>query len=280
MPVPRPRLCAEEGALSFMKLLMSPPTYYGIEYEINPWMNRSRQSEKQTAEPQWRQLRRILEESLAADVRIVQPEPGLPDMVFTANAGFVWNHQFIVSNFRHDVRRGEAPHFEQWFRELGFGIVHLPQTVFFEGEGDLLQSGRTWFAGYHIRSDVAAHQKVAEIIEQEILSLELTNEWYYHLDTCFCPLAEDLALFYPGAFDSYALNVIENNIARLIAVSAQEAARFVCNAIVSGRSIVMNDGCPRIRERLESLDFTVFETPLSEFLKAGGSAKCLALTIR
>jgi arginine dihydrolase len=263
-----------------MKLLMSPPTYYGIEYEINPWMSRSRQSDKQTAAPQWRQLRRILEESLGADVRIVEPEPGLPDMVFTANAGFVWKNRFVVSNFRYDVRRGEAPHFEQWFRERDFEIVRLPQTILFEGEGDLLQCGGIWFAGYHIRSDVAAHQKIAEIIEQEILSLELTNDWFYHLDTCFCPLAEDLALFYPGAFDPYALKVLEDNIPRLMAVSEQEAARFACNAIVSDKSIVMNEGCPRLREQLRSLGFTVFETPLGEFLKAGGSAKCLALTIR
>ncbi len=263
-----------------MTLLMSPPTYFGIEYEINPWMSRSRQSDQQTASPQWRQLRRILEESLGIDVRIVEPEPGLPDMVFTANAGFVWNNRFIVSNFRYNVRRGEAPHFEQWFRDRGFEIVRLPQHYLFEGEGDLLKCGRTWFAGYHIRSDIIAHQKIAEIIEQEILSLELTSDWFYHLDTCFCPLADDLALFYPGAFDPYALKVLEDNIPRLIEVSEQEAGRFACNAIVSGRSIVMNEGCPRIREQLQSLGFTVFETPLDEFLKAGGSAKCLALTIR
>jgi len=263
-----------------MMLLMSPPTYYGIEYEINPWMSRSRQSDRQAATPQWRALRRILEESLRLDVRIVEPEPGLPDMVFTANAGFVWKNQFVVSNFRYDVRRGEAPHFEQWFRDREFEIVRLPQNYLFEGEGDLLKCGGTWFAGYHIRSDVIAHQKIAEIIEQEILSLELTNDWFYHLDTCFCPVADDLALFYPGAFDAYALKVLEDNIPRLIEVSDQEAARFACNTIVSGDSIVMNEGYPRIREQLQSLDFTVFETPLGEFLKAGGSAKCLALTIR
>jgi N-dimethylarginine dimethylaminohydrolase len=263
-----------------MILLMSPPNYYGIEYEINPWMSRSHQSDRQKATSQWQQLRRILEESLLLDVRIVEPEPGLPDMVFTANAGFVWKERFVVSNFRYEVRRGEAPHFEKWFRERGFEIIRLPQQCLFEGEGDLLKCSKTWFAGYHIRSDIIAHHKVAEIIGQEILSLELTNNWFYHLDTCFCPLGEEQALFYPAAFDPYALKVLEANIPRLIEVSAEEAARFACNAIVAGTAVVMNDGCPKVRGQLETLGFTVFDTPLSEFLKAGGSAKCLALIIR
>jgi N-dimethylarginine dimethylaminohydrolase len=263
-----------------MILLMSPPTYYGIEYEINPWMSRSRPTDACRAASQWQRLRRILESSLQVDVRIVSPQPGLPDMVFTANAGLVWNGRFVVSNFRHEVRRGEAPHFEKWFCDQGFEIVRLPQEYRFEGEGDLLQCGETWFAGYHIRSDITAHQKIAEIIQQEILSLELTSDWFYHLDTCFCPLGAARALFYPAAFDPYARKVLEANIPQLIEVSAQEAARFACNAIIAGDSVVMNEGCPELRARLEALGFTVFETPLSEFIKAGGSAKCLTLIIR
>jgi N-dimethylarginine dimethylaminohydrolase len=262
-----------------MRLLMCAPAYYGIEYEINPWMSRSRQSNAQRAQEQWSRLCRTLSEKLSVDIEFIDPQPGLPDMVFTANAGFVWKRKFIASNFRYEVRRGEAPHFESWFRHRGYEIVKLPPRYCFEGEGDLLKCGELWFAGYHIRSDVLAHQKVADIIEREILSLELTNHWFYHLDTCFCPLSEGQALFYPPAFDDYALKVLEQHIPVLVPVSAQEAARFACNALVAEKNIVMNDGCPRICERLVSLGFEVFPTPLDEFIKAGGSAKCLALIV-
>ncbi len=262
-----------------MQFLMCAPSYYGIEYEINPWMNRARQSDPRRAHKQWSSLRRVLEEELSLDVRLVDPQPGLPDMVFTANAGLAWENRFIVSNFRYDVRRGEAPHFEAWFRNLGFEIVRLPQEYFFEGEGDLLRCGNLWFAGYRIRSDMVAHQKVAEIIEDEILSLELTNGWYYHLDTCFCPLSGEHALYYPAAFDAYGLAVLAKHIPDLIPVTPEEAARFACNAIVAGTDIVMNTGCPRVREKLEAAGFRIFEVPLDEFLKAGGSAKCLVLRI-
>ena len=262
-----------------MKLLMCAPTYYGIEYEINPWMSRSQQSNRGQAGAQWEELRRLLQERLDVDIHTIESQSGLPDMVFTANGGLVWNHKFIVSNFRYEVRRGEAAHFEEWFRHRGFTITRLPSELCFEGEGDLLKCGDTWFAGYHIRSDIIAHHKVAEIIEQEVLSLELTSDWYYHLDTCFCPLGNGRALYHPDAFDSYARKVLQDNISELIAVRDDEAARFACNAIVVGNSIVMNDGCPKLRERLEALGITVFETPLGEFLKAGGSAKCLVLII-
>jgi len=262
-----------------MQLLMCPPSYFGIEYEINPWMSRSRQSDAERAARQWSDLRRLLEEQLSAVVHLIDPKPKLPDMVFTANAGLVWQKKFIRSNFRHQVRRGEAPYFEEWFRGRGYEIVLLTGDHYFEGEGDLLHCGDSWFAGYHIRSDVAAHQKVSEVIDREVLSLELTSDWFYHLDTCFCPLSEEAALFYPPAFDEYAITVLNSRIPVLIPVPPDEAERFVCNAVVAGKRIVMNTGCPVIRGKLQDSGFEVFETPLDEFLKAGGSAKCLTLII-
>jgi N-dimethylarginine dimethylaminohydrolase len=263
-----------------MRVLMCPPTYYGIEYEINPWMSRSRQSNREQAHAQWETLRRLLLKRLSVEIDRVEPQPNLPDMVFTANAGLIWQNKFIVSNFRYQVRRGESPYFEAWFGDRGFEIIRLPENQPFEGEGDLLKCGELWFAGYHIRSDINAHQWIAETLEHEILSLELTDRWFYHLDTCFCPLSQSQALFYPPAFDPYARKVLEHNIPNLIPVHFEEANRFACNAIVVEKAVVMNDGCPNVREQLGALGFEVFETPLSEFLKAGGSAKCLALIVQ
>ncbi len=262
-----------------MRLLMCPPNYYGIEYEINPWMSRSRQSDRRLAQDQWSGLYRILENRLGFDIELIQPRAGLPDMVFTANAGFVWRNKFIVSRFRHEVRQGEVAHFEHWFRDQGYETIHVRGENYFEGEGDLLPCGELFFAGYHTRSDILSHESIAEIIEKEILSLELTNAWFYHLDTCFCPLAEGCALYYPPAFDPYALRVLENNIPELIPVPDPEARLFACNAIVSEKRVVMNVGCRWVRDKLESMGYSVFETPLGEFIKAGGSAKCLVLRI-
>ena len=256
---------------------MCAPAYYGIEYEINPWMSRQRQADRQLANEQWEGLRRILTAELGADIELIDAAPNLPDMVFTANGGIVWNDKFIVSNFRHAERRPESLAHEAWFRERDYEIHRLPENCFFEGEGDLLRCGKLWFAGYHIRSDIRAHERVADILGQEILSLELVNDWFYHLDTCFCPLGDGQALYSPNAFDDYAKRVLESQIAELIPVAAADAERFACNAVVQANMIVMNSGCPSTRETLQALGYRVFETPLDEFVKAGGSAKCMVL---
>jgi N-dimethylarginine dimethylaminohydrolase len=262
-----------------MRLLMCPPSYYGIEYEINPWMKRSRQSDRALAVQQWAELSRVLAEKLPAEIHLIDPKPGLPDMVFTANAGVVWGNKFIVSNFRYVVRKGEASHFARWFRARGWDVVHLPEEYYFEGEGDLLRCGDVWFAGYHIRSDMLAHQKVAEIIDSEILSLELTSDWFYHLDTCFCPLAPGVALYFPDAFDAYGQRVLSTHVPKLIAVAEAEAHRFGCNAVVVGKTVVHNSRCPRMTADLARAGYKSIEVELDEFLKAGGSAKCLTLRL-
>jgi N-dimethylarginine dimethylaminohydrolase len=130
-----------------MKLLMCAPDFYSIEYEINPWMSRTKQSTPKQASEQWQALRRILEEHMKVDIFDLESQPGLPDMVFTANGGLVWDHKFIVSNFRHDVRRGEEVHFEAWFRHWGFNVTRLPPEIYFEGEGDVLRCGDTVILG-------------------------------------------------------------------------------------------------------------------------------------
>jgi N-dimethylarginine dimethylaminohydrolase len=262
-----------------MHVLMCPPVYYGIEYEINPWMQRSRPSSYQLAQEQWRTLYELLHDRLKVEVSLIEPRPGLPDMVFTANAGFVWNKQFIASNFRYDVRRGEVAYFEDWFASRNYEIVNLPEQNYFEGEGDLLMCADTLFAGCPIRSSPIAHRGIAEIMQRQVRSLKLTNDWFYHLDTCFCPLTHNKALYYPAAFDADALEILEDCIGTLIPVTEEEAHRFACNAIVIQKKVIINQGCPKIRCRLESLGFSVFEIPLAEFIKAGGSAKCLVLKI-
>jgi len=213
------------------------------------------------------------------DVALLEPRSGLPDMVFTANGGMVWGNKYIASNFRYEVRRGEVERFVNWFQVRGYEIHHLPAEYVFEGEGDLLSGGEVLFAGYHTGSNIQSHQMVSEILKREVLSLELTNKWFYHLDTCFCPLGKGRALYYPLAFDSYALKVLEDRIPNLIPISEEEAKKFACNAIVAGNDVVMNEGCPDVRSKLERLGFIVHETPLSEFIKAGGSAKCLVLKV-
>jgi N-dimethylarginine dimethylaminohydrolase len=257
---------------------MCPPDYYGIEYEINPWMSRSRGSTPERAHRQWNALYQILQ-GLGVTVELMAPQPGLPDLVFTANAGLIFQDRFFSSRFRHEVRARESPHFEAWFTAHGYAVEQLPEGFYFEGAGDALFCGPLLFAGYRIRSDVQGHQHLAKAIGKLVLPLELVNPHFYHLDTCFCPLAPGEAIYYPAAFDSYGQRVLRNHIPRLLSVDAAEAQRFGCNAVVVGKTVVLNTGCEQLAAGLKGLGYETVATELDEFLKAGGSAKCLTLRL-
>src|SRR3954452_6300555 len=260
------------------RILMCPPDHYGIEYEINPWMNRSLGAVRELAFRQWKSLHNAL---LAAGVRVetMTPQPGLPDLVFTANAGLVFHDTFLSSRFRHEVRARESPHFDAWFAGHGFVVEHLPENTYHEGAGDALFCGDTLFARYRTRSDASAHQWVGERLSVRVLPLELVNPRFYHLDTCFCPLAPGEALYYPDAFDTYGRRVLNTHVPKLIPVTEAEAFRFGCNAVVVGKTVVHNSRCPQLATDLSRAGYKPVEVELDEFLKAGGSAKCLTLRL-
>jgi N-dimethylarginine dimethylaminohydrolase len=257
---------------------MCPPDFYGIEYEINPWMSRSRASDRPTSMSQWNGLVEILR-GLGVHVDLMTPQPGLPDLVFTANAGVMFGNAFYSARFRFSERARESPVFDAWFAEHGFEVKHLPEGMYHEGAGDALFCGEVLFAGYRIRSDVHGHQWLGQTLGVRVLPLELVNGYFYHLDTCFCPLAPGEALWFPDAFDDYGKRVIETHVPNLIAVNEAEAKRFGCNAVVVGKSVVTNTGCDKLGADLRANGYAPIATPLDEFLKAGGSAKCLTLRL-
>jgi len=259
-------------------ILMCPPDFYGIHYEINPWMDMSRQAEHAVAVEQWQALyQRILE--VGAEVSLLEPVQGLPDLVFTANAAMIFRRQALLSRFRHRQRQGEEPYNRRWFEDHKFDIVDVPENFSFEGAGDALFCGDTLYAGYRMRSDAAGHQQIGRMIGCRVIPVELIDARYYHLDTCFCPLADGEAIWYPPAFDEYGQRAIREHVKCLIDVQQSEAERFACNAVVIGKRVITNTGCNHLHSSLSKRGYEPIATPLDEFVKAGGSAKCLTLRL-
>ncbi len=259
-------------------ILMCPPDFYGIHYEINPWMDISRQAEHAVSVEQWNALYRHIT-AAGARVSLLESVPGLPDLVFTANAALIYSRQALLSRFRHRQRQGEEPYNRRWFAENGFEVVDVPVNFSFEGAGDALFCGDTLYAGYRMRSDAAGHQEIGRMIGCRVIPVELIDARYYHLDTCFCPLVDDEAIWYPPAFDDYGQKAIREHVKQLIEVDQPEAERFACNAVVIGRHVITNTGCDRLHAALAARGYQPIATPLDEFVKAGGSAKCLTLRL-
>ena len=260
-------------------VLMCPPAYYDVAYAINPWMNNQIGCVRHArAEAQWTVLRKCIERF--ADVDIVEPVRGLPDMTFTANAGVAFAGIFVPSRFRHRERNGEEAHFARWFEEHGFSIRMLPPDLVFEGAGDALFDAtytRLW-VGSGQRSDPRSAGWLADTFAIDCVPLNLIEERFYHLDTCFCALPDGGILYYPAAFDKASLARIDACVdARdRVTVSQAEAETFACNALCIGRTLIASNVGARLRAILRGRGIDAVEAPLGEFLKSGGSAKCLA----
>lgn len=260
------------------RILMCAPDHYGIEYEINPWMSVERPADRKLAIEQWRSLVEHIK-TCGAQVELVPPVAGLPDLVFTANAAMIFGGTAILAHFRHHERQGEEPFYEAALQKLGFQVERPPNNAYFEGAGDALFCGDTLFAGYQTRSDARGHQMIGERLGVRVIPLELVDWHYYHLDTCFCPLADGQAIYYPGAFDEYGQRALKEAVPDLIEVEEPEARSFACNAVVIDKTVITNTGCDDLHRKLREKGYTPIATPLSEFVKAGGSAKCLTLRL-
>ncbi|MBR8830650.1 MAG: hypothetical protein N5P05_000849 [Chroococcopsis gigantea SAG 12.99] len=265
-----------------IRFLMCAPDHYEVDYVINPWMEGNiHKSSRDNAVAQWQGLYYILKENAIVD--LVPPQKGWPDMVFTANAGLVLEKNVVLSRFLHKERQGEEPYFKQWFEENGFTVYELPPDLPFEGAGDALldREGRWLWAGYGFRTELDSHPLIAKWLDIEVLSLRLIDERFYHLDTCFCPLTGGYLLYYPAAFDAYSNRLIEMRIPpeKRIVVAEADAVNFACNAVNIGQTIVMNKISEGLKSAIKDAGFAVEETPLTEFLKAGGAAKCLTLRV-
>jgi N-dimethylarginine dimethylaminohydrolase len=261
-------------------VLMCEPIHFRVEYEINPWMRRLNAVDRPRALGQWRRLRDVLVD-LGVAVELIEQAPDVPDMTFTANAGLVTSHRFLPANFRYRERMPEATHFTFWFEEHGYAVEPIHDPHYWEGEGDVLPVPGASFllGGYRFRTEVGALDHVEAALGRDIVRVELTDPRFYHLDTCFCPLGNGAALYVPGAFTEPSRTTLGSLFDDLIAVPDDEGLRFACNALVVDDLVVLNTGCTRTEAALQRRGHRPIATPTDEFIKAGGSVKCLVLQL-
>jgi ornithine--oxo-acid transaminase len=259
---------------------MCPPSHFGVLYEINPWMHREVQADPDVAIEQWTRLHDVLQEA-GATLDTMAPVEGLPDLVFTANAGLIDGERFVVSRFRHPERVPEAAVDADFFAGRSYDVLRLdlPDGVCFEGAGDALPFGDRLVAGYRFRSDYDAHAELAGVLGIEVLSVELVDPRFYHLDLTFCPLDGRHAIVVPDGWDRYGRAVIERIVPEPLVLELDEALTFCANSVAIGRTVVMPNCPPRVGKVLESWGFDVVVCPVNEFLKAGGGVRCLTLAL-
>jgi N-dimethylarginine dimethylaminohydrolase len=259
-------------------ILMCAPTFFDIEYEINPWMHVAEQPSDLTAEQQWQKLHDVYT-GLGWNIQLIDPVKHLPDMVFATDCCLMINGLIMLSSFRYTERQPETAAFEEWFTSHGYTQIQKTKHLF-EGGGDCMLWGDKIIAGYGFRSELESHKELQDYFGLEVLSVQIVDPFYYHLDTSLAPLSPDTVAFYPPAISSDSQAMLRKRVPNLIEATADEARGFGLNAVSDGTNIICSDASPSLLQKYRDAGFTVHPTPILEFRKSGGGVKCLTLELR
>jgi N-dimethylarginine dimethylaminohydrolase len=256
--------------------VMTPPQYFAVDYAINPWMDISNPVDRGVALTQWQRLHDIYLQ-LGHSVDLVEPVPGLPDMVYAANGGLILDGTAAVARFKYAQRQQESAAYAEWLRAQGYQPRHTRHVN--EGQGDLLPVGDDILAGYGFRTDLRAHGEIAGIFDRRVISLELVDPRFYHLDTALTVLDDTTIAYYPPAFAYTSRAHLETLFPDAIVVDSADAYAFGLNAVSDGRHVVHPAAAVGFARQLTDAGFEPIGVDMPELLKGGGSVKCCTLEV-
>jgi N-dimethylarginine dimethylaminohydrolase len=271
-----PTVSSVEPRPARRRYVMCPPRHFDVVYRINPWMHPRRRVDRARAERQWADLRAVLE-SLGHEIEVVEPQPGLPDMVFAANSALVIGNRAVAASMAVKQRRAEEPVYRSWLAARGLD-VHVASNPN-EGEGDFVLVGRRLLAGTGFRTTPAAHKEVADVFGLEVDTLQLTDPRWYHLDTALFALDDENIAYYPDAFRSVSRRLIAEQFPDAVVATKDDALAFGLNSISDGHHVVVQHDAKHLAADLRDRGFEPIPVDMSELHRAGGSAKCCVLEL-
>jgi len=265
------------SGMTTRRFLMCRPTYFAVTYRINPWMDPTAPYDNALAVAQWTALHQTFLD-LGHRVDLIDPLPGLPDMVFAANGATVVDGNVLAVQFRDPERADEAPAYRSWFEHNGFNVYDAKHTN--EGEGDFLPVGDVLLAGTGFRTVHAAHLQAQEIFGRPVITLQLVDPAYYHLDTALCVLDEETVAYLPSAFSPGSQAVLRRLFPDAVIATPSDAAVLGLNAVSDGETVVLPVQATALTAALQERGYRTIGVDLSELRKAGGGPKCCTLEVR
>ncbi len=259
------------------RVLMCRPEHFTVSYRINPWMHPEDPTDTSLALRQWSVLYDTYLE-LGFQVDLIDPIPGLPDMVYAANGGFVLDGIAYGAKFHYAERGPEGPAYMEWFATQGLEVVE-PESVN-EGEGDFLLVGDTIVAASGFRSDTSSHQEIADIYSREVVSLQLVNPSFYHLDTALAVIDSSTIAYLPSAFDEPSLGILRERYPDALIATEEDAAVLGLNSFSDGHNVVIAKRATTFARDLVERGYNPIGVDLSELLLGGGGVKCCTLELR
>lgn len=258
-------------------VLMCRPEHFTVSYRINPWMHPEDPTDTSLALKQWTVLYDTYVD-LGFTVHLIDSLPGLPDMVYAANGGFVLDGIAYGAKFHYPERQPEGPAYMDWFRSQGLEVREPKATN--EGEGDFLLVGDTILAASGFRSDTSSHQEIADIYGRDVVSLQLVNPSYYHLDTALAVIDPTTIAYLPSAFDEASLSILRERYPDAIIATEEDAAFLGLNSFSDGHNVVIAERATTFAKDLAERGYNPIGVDLSELLLGGGGVKCCTLELR
>ncbi|HZE40376.1 MAG TPA: arginine deiminase-related protein [Stackebrandtia sp.] len=259
--------------------LMCRPTHFTVAYAINPWMDTTEPVDADRAIDQWQHLVDALK-NLGHTVDTLEPEPGLPDMVYAANGAFSVGGVVFGAKFRYPQRAAEAADHEKWYRGAGWRFVAPTETN--EGEGDFayVPGPGLALAGYGFRTEPRAHAEAAEALARPVISLKLTDPRFYHLDTALTVLDDTTIAYYPEAFSPSSRAILRHLFPDAVLADEADALAFGLNLVSDNANVVINTEATAMADKLADRGYRPVAVDLSELKKGGGSVKCCIAELR
>jgi N-dimethylarginine dimethylaminohydrolase len=279
-----PTTSAPSRVPSHRTVLMCRPDFFTVAYRINPWMHPEDPTDTSLAVKQWEVLYKTYVD-LGFDVQLVDPIDGLPDMVYAANGGFVLDNIAYGASFTYPERQPEGPAYMDWFGANGYE-VRVPANIN-EGEGDFLLVDDVILAGTGFRSASNSHEELAQIFGRPVITLNLINPSFYHLDTAIAVLDPSPApgesaniAYLPSAFDEPSLEILRERYPDAIIVNEEDAAVLGLNSYSDGYNVVIASRAKDFERQLLERGYNPIGVDLSELLLGGGGVKCCTLELR
>jgi N-dimethylarginine dimethylaminohydrolase len=262
------------------RYLMCPPVHFRVTYSINPWMDPGKPVDLRLALAQWEALRDRYREA-GHTVEILDPSPGLPDMVYAANGATVVDGRVLGARFAHTERAGEAAAHRDWYRAHGFTDLAEPVHIN-EGEGDFAVTASWLLAGRGFRSSPLSHGEAQEFFGRPVIGLDLVDPRYYHLDTALCVLDADRddVMYHPAAFSPGSRAVLARLFPDALLAEESDALALGLNAVSDGRHVFLPEAATGLFAPLRERGYEPVPVDLTELLKGGGSVKCVTAELR
>ncbi|TAH26052.1 MAG: hypothetical protein EAZ07_05015 [Cytophagales bacterium] len=287
-----------ENRIEPRKVLLCSPKYFQVIDAKNVHMGSNIGKTNPTkAYQQWESLKaaylKLKSRGLIDEIIEIDPIEGCEDMVFTANQSFPWQNTHggkivVLSKMYHSSRAREVPYFETLYKNLGYSTTSLKNAQYFEGMGDTIPHPhkRLLYGGYGHRTTLDAYHELSDLLETPILTLELKEEKFYHLDTCFLPINQDHLFICKEAFSNESIEHLSNFFKEITIIPIEEASQFFAlNAHVvpstnEEKSVaIIQEGANDTIQLLNKNNIEVIKLNTSEYIQSGGSVFCMKMML-